>query len=106
LLLAEKGDIPESRKFFLRSLELMPERTRILYNLGLLENSQGNLPLAEEYFLKALKREPDNYDYLYAACTFYLEHGLNLKALPLAKHLVEKYPQNPAGKQLLNAASR
>jgi tetratricopeptide (TPR) repeat protein len=106
LLLAEKGDIPESRKFFLRSLELMPARTRILYNLGLLENSQGNLPLAEEYFLKALKREPDNYDYLYAACTFYLEHGLNLKALPLAKHLVEKYPQNPAGKQLLNAASR
>jgi predicted Zn-dependent protease len=84
----------------------MPERPRILYNLALLENSQGNSILAEEYLLNALIKEPDNYDFLYAVCTFYLEHKQNQKAAVYARRLVEKYPDNPAGKQLLQAASQ
>ncbi len=104
LLLAEKGDIEESRKYFIKALELMPDQTRILYNLALLENSQSNYSQAESYFLKALKIEPDNYDFLYGICTFYLQEKQNSKASVYAKHLIERYPENPIGQQLLQAA--
>jgi len=106
LLMAEMGRYDESRKFFLRAAELMPAQTRILYNLGLLENSLGNTAAAEGYLLKALGREPDNYDFLYALTTFYLEHKQNTKALPYARQIADKFPSNPAGNQLLEAAGR
>lgn len=47
-----------------------------------------------------------NFDFLYAVCTFYLEHKQNSKAIEYARQLVEKYPDNQAGKQLLQAASQ
>jgi tetratricopeptide (TPR) repeat protein len=106
LLLAETGKYDESRKFFLKAAEMLPQRPRILYNLGLLENSLGNKAAAEENLLKALSREPDNYDFLYALTTFYLEQKQNSKALPYARQLDEKFPQNPAGNQLLEAAKK
>ena len=106
LLLAETGRYDESRKFFLKAAAMMPQRPRILYNLGLLENSLGNIAAAEENLLKALNREPDNYDFLYALTTFYIEHKQNSKALPYAMKLAEKFPQNPAGNQLLEAAKK
>jgi tetratricopeptide (TPR) repeat protein len=106
LLLAEMGKIEESRKYFIKAAELMPEQPRIIYNLALLENSQGNLERAEECFLKALKRDPGNFDFLYAICTFYLEHQQNYKAVEYAKQLIEKYPQNPVGNQLLQTANQ
>jgi len=84
----------------------MPEQPRILYNFGLFENSNGNIAMAEEYLLKALKSEPDNYDFLYAVCTFYLEHKQNRKAVEFAIRLVDKYPENQAAKQILQAASQ
>ncbi len=93
LLMAEMGRYDESRKFFLKAAELMPAQTRILYNLGLLENSLGNTAAAEGYLLKALGREPDNFDFLYALTTFYLEHKQNAKALPYARQIAEKFPQ-------------
>ncbi|MFN8257054.1 MAG: tetratricopeptide repeat protein [Bacteroidales bacterium] len=101
LLLAEKGDINESRKYFIKASLLMPEQPRILYNLALLENSQSNFKEAENYFLKALKAEPDNFDFLYAICTFYLQKNRKIEAQKYAKHIMAKFPNNPAGKQLL-----
>lgn len=106
LLLAQNGNISESRKYFLKAIDLMPDRPRILYNLGLLENSEGNTDLAESYLLSAIKIEPDNFDFLYAACTFYLEHRQNNKAKIYAQLLANKFPDNPAGKQLLQAAAK
>ena len=106
LLLAEKGNIQESRKFFLKAAELMAEQPRILYNLALVENSQGNTTLAEEYLLSALSKEPDNYDFLYAICTFYLEHKQNSRAVVYANRIITKYPANPVGNQLLQAATK
>lgn len=106
LLLAERGRYEESRKFFLKAAELMPEQTRILYNLGLLENTLGNTASAEGYLLRAVKREPDSYDYLYALATFYLEHGQKTGALTYSKQLAEKFPTDPAGKQLVDAANK
>ena len=106
LLLAEKGKYDESRKFFLKAAELMPGQTRILYNLGLLENSLGNKSAAEGYLLKALSREPDNFDFLYALATFYLEQKQNARALLYARQIAEKFPGNPAGNQLLEAAKK
>jgi tetratricopeptide (TPR) repeat protein len=84
----------------------MPEQTRILYNLGLLENALGNTAAAEGYLLKALGREPDNYDYLYALSTFYLEHGEKAKAMIYARQLAQKFPDDRAARQLVDAAGR
>ena len=106
LLLAERGRYEESRQFFLKAAELLPEQTRIVYNLGLLENAMGNTSRAEEYLLKALKGEPGNYDYIYALATFYLEHGQKSRALTYAMQLTEKFPENPAGRQLIDAAGK
>jgi tetratricopeptide (TPR) repeat protein len=106
LLLAEVGNMPESRKYFLKSIELMPGQARIFYNFGLFENSQGNVKMAEEYLLNALQIEPDNYNFLYAVCTFYLEHNEKSKAAIHARRLMEKFPANAVGKQLLDMASR
>jgi tetratricopeptide (TPR) repeat protein len=104
LLLAEMGKIDESRKFFLKAVELLPDQPRILYNLALFENSQGNLAGAEKYLLEALKKDPDDFDFLYAICTFYIEHNKNSNAVDYARRMVDKYPQNPVGNQLLKAA--
>lgn len=104
LLLAELGKIEESRSYFLRAIELMPDRPRILYNLALFENSQGNIKLAEEYLVKALQKEPDNYDFLYAICAFLIENGQNSKAIIYAERMVEKYPGDQNGEQLLELA--
>ena len=64
------------------------------------------LQKAEEYLLNALKIEPDDYNFLYAMCTFYLEHNNKSKAAVYARQLMEKYPANATGKQLLDIASK
>jgi tetratricopeptide (TPR) repeat protein len=106
MLLAERGRYEESRQFFIKAAQLMPGQTRILYNLGLLENALGNTSSAEDYLVRALNKEPNSYDYLYALATFYLEHGQKEKALDYARQLAEKYPSDPAGRQLTEAAGR
>jgi Tfp pilus assembly protein PilF len=106
MLLAEQGRYGESREYFQKAAALMPEQTRILYNLGLLENAMGNTGAAEGYLLKVLGREPDNYDYLYALATFYIEHGEKAKAMIYARQLAQKFPENPAGSQLIDAAGK
>lgn len=106
LLLAEMQQVEESRKYFLKAAALIPENPRILYNLALLENAQGNYNQAEKYLLGALSKEPDNFDFLYAACTFYLERKQSARAAIYAKRIMEKYPDNPAGRQLLDAAAQ
>jgi tetratricopeptide (TPR) repeat protein len=106
LLLAEMGKIDESRLYFLKAAELIPDQPRILYNLALVENSQGNTTLAEKYLLSALSKEPYNYDFLYAICTFYLEHKQNSRALEYVNRIIKKYPANPVGNQLLQAARK
>jgi len=47
-----------------------------------------------------------NFDFLYAICSLYIEHKQNMKAVDYARRLVNKYPQNPVGNQLLKAASQ
>jgi tetratricopeptide (TPR) repeat protein len=106
LLLAEMGRYEESREFFIKAAELMPEQTRILYNLGLLENTLGNTSAAEGYLLRALRNDPDSFDYLYAITTFYLEHGQKTRALAYARQMAEKFPDDPAGHKLIEAAGK
>jgi hypothetical protein len=60
----------------------------------------------EENLLKALSREPNNYDFLYALTTFYIEQRHNSKALPYAMKITEKFPVRPAGKQLIETAKK
>ncbi|MCF8381912.1 MAG: tetratricopeptide repeat protein [Bacteroidales bacterium] len=105
LLLAQNGKFSESRKYFLEAIKILEGQPRILYNYALFENSQGNIGIAEEYLLKAYNSEPGNYDFIYALCTFYLEHNQKTKAVVYANLLIELFPQNPVGKQLLEMSS-
>ncbi|MDX9904800.1 MAG: tetratricopeptide repeat protein, partial [Bacteroidales bacterium] len=106
MLLAEQGRYDESRRYFQKAAALMPEQTRILYNLGLLENALGNTAAAEGYLLKVLGMDPDNYDYLYALATFYLEHSEKGRAMIYARQLAQKFPDDRAARQLVDAAGR
>ena len=78
---------------------------RIFYNLGLLYQMTGQLGKSESTLAKGVTMEPQNYDLLYALCTFYLQQKQNAKAAVYAQRIAELFPQNPVGKQLLQASS-
>ena len=88
-----------------QAAELMPERGRINYNLGLLQQYLQQLIEAEASLKKALEIEPDNLDFLYALTDFYLKRGELGKALQYAQEIKEKYPQNDLGQNLINQIS-
>ncbi len=56
--------------------------------------------------LKVLKKEPDNYDFLYAICTFYLENKQDSKAEIYAREIAIKFPSSPVGNQLLQLSRK
>jgi tetratricopeptide (TPR) repeat protein len=78
---------------------------RIFYNLGLLYQMTGQLGKSESTLARGLAMEPQNYDLLYALCTFYLQQKQNVKAAVYAQRIADLFPQNPMGKQLLQASS-
>ncbi|HHJ10972.1 MAG TPA: tetratricopeptide repeat protein [Bacteroidetes bacterium] len=102
LLMAEKKDYNKALSYLLEAVRRMPDYIRINYNIALLYQQMGKKNEAEKYLLKCLQAEPDNFDYLLAAATFYLHLGDKDKARRYASLLTEKYPQNPAGKNILN----
>ena len=106
LLEAEKKQYNKALTYLLEAARRMPEYTRINYNLSLLYQQLGKKKEAEIYLQKCLKAEPDNFDYLYAAATYYLKMGDNAKAKQYAVRLSEKYPNNPAGQNILNLLTK
>ncbi len=106
LLMAEKKDYNKALNYLLEAARRMPEYTRIDYNLSLLYQQIGKEKEAEAYLMKCLKTEPDNFDYLYAAASFYMQTGNIPKAKDYATRLAEKYPGNPAGKNILNLINK
>ena len=103
LLKAEKKEYNEALKYLLEAARRMPEYIRINYNIALLYQQMGKFGETEKYLQKCLAAEPDNYDYLYAAATFYLNRHDREKARHYATLLKEKYPGNPAGNNILQA---
>ena len=85
-----------------KASKLMPERTRINYNTGLMLQYLGRTDEAEKELLAALKTEPNNFDFLYALSDHYVKQKKYFKAENIAKKLKKLYPANTLGNDILN----
>ena len=101
LLLVEMKKPHQAVAYLEIAAEGLETRSRIWYNLGLLQASLGQEAEAEAALLKAKVLEPDNPDILFALADFYLKSNRPQRAKIYAELLVEKYPQNPIGYQLV-----
>jgi len=101
LLLVEIGKPYEAVQYLRSAAEGLKTRPRIWYNLGLLQASLGRDNDAETALINAMELEQDNPDYLFALADFYLKRNRPQRAKIYSKLLIEKYPQNPMGYQLL-----
>ncbi|MGB3647207.1 MAG: tetratricopeptide repeat protein, partial [Desulfobulbales bacterium] len=101
LLLVEMKKPDQAVAYLEIAAEGLETRSRIWYNLGLLQASLGQEAEAEAALLKAKVLEPDNPDILFALADFYLKSNRPQRAKIYAELLIEKYPQNPVGYQLM-----
>ena len=106
LLLVEMKKQDQAADYLKIAAEGLQVRSRIWYNLGLLQASLGQDAEAEAALLRAKILEPDNPDYLFALADFYIKRRRPQRAKIYAELLVEKYPQNPMGYQLLQVIGR
>jgi tetratricopeptide (TPR) repeat protein len=101
LLLAEEKRYEEAAVCLEKAAQGIPQRARIHYNLGLLLQLLGRDSEAEKELLAALRIEPDNIDFLYAAADHFLKRGRLGEAKRMAETMIERYPSNRLGHDLL-----
>jgi Tfp pilus assembly protein PilF len=101
LLLVEKGNYDDAVKYLKKASEGMPERARVHYNLGLLLQQLGYDTEAEEALKRAYEKEMASFDYLYALADFYLKRSRYNEAKHYVEQIVNRYPDMPIGKTLL-----
>ena len=77
--------------------EGLPERGRVLYNFGLVEQALGRLPEAERALNAAVDTDPGNIDFLFALADHYIKRGELLRARAVADRMIEAQPGNKAG---------
>lgn len=106
LLLVEMKKPGQAVDYLEAAAQGMQTRSRAWYNLGLLQASLGHDAEAEAALLKAKVLEPDSLDYLFALADFYLKRNRRQRARIYAELLIEKYPQNPIGYQLMQVLGR
>ena len=106
LLLVEMKKPDQAIAYLESAAEGLQTRSRIWYNLGLLQASLGQDDEAEGALFKAMELEPGNPDYLFALADFYLKRNRPQRARIYAEILIEKYPQNPIGYQLIQVIER
>jgi tetratricopeptide (TPR) repeat protein len=106
LLLVEMKRPEQAVEYLKTAAEGLESRSRIWYNLGLLQASLDQDTEAEAALLRAKILEPDNPDFLFALADFYIKRRRPQRAKIYAEQLIEKYPQNPMGYQLLEVIKR
>lgn len=106
LLLVEMEKPLQAAVYLETAAEGLQNRSRVWYNLGLLQARLGEDLEAEDAFLKARLLEPDNPDFLFALAEFYLKRDRRRRAKIYAEELIEKFPQNPIGYQLMQILGR
>jgi len=106
LLLAENQKYDEAARHLEIAAQGLPGRGRVHYNLGLLLQHLKRNTAAEAALLAALEIEPHNLDYLYAAADHYLKRGELIKAADLARQIIQKYPRQTIGHDILNFVNK
>ncbi len=102
LLLAEKKEYGEAITYMQKASELIPERSRINYNTGLMLQYLGRNKEAEAELLKAIDKDPNNFDFLYALADHYIKTRQTKKALKIGEKLKLLYPNNQMGTNIIN----
>ncbi|MBB4842571.1 Tfp pilus assembly protein PilF [Paucibacter oligotrophus] len=87
LLAEEKKRLPEAAEALARAAELLPERSRVFYNLGLARQAQGRRAQAEQALLSAARLAPADPDPAYALALLYAQGAEPAKALVWAQRL-------------------
>jgi len=106
LLLSEEERYGEAVTYLEKAVKGMPKHARAHYNLGLLLQQLKRDAEAEVALLKALELEHKNMDYMYALADYYLKREKFARAKQIAEDMIEKYPANPIGYDLLNLIKR
>jgi len=102
LLYAEQKRYRESTDILEKALLQKDPNPRIYYNLGLIYQYLNEYKMAESYLLKADSVLPNKFDVIYALADFYIKRGNRSRAELYAKELIDKFPSNKAGENLLN----
>ncbi|MFZ0243462.1 MAG: tetratricopeptide repeat protein, partial [Desulfobacterales bacterium] len=79
----------------------LPRRSRIHYNLGLLQQQLRRDPEAETSLKQALAIEPDRPEYAYALAVFYLQRRQFDKARQVAEKMIAEPASRSEGERLL-----
>lgn len=104
LIKSEQNEFLEAVKWLLKAAEINPNMPRIYYNLGLLYQKTGEKAKAEKALKETLKISQNNLDYMYALSYFYIQEKQFKKAEYIARQIIEKYPNQKIGHDLLKAA--
>lgn len=101
LLLVEQKKYQDAVIYLKKAAKGLPKRARIHYNLGLLLQFLKHNFEAKEALLDALSLEPDNFDFLFAIADNFIKTGDYDKARMVAKKMIELYPGNQKGHDIL-----
>ncbi|MCD4721710.1 MAG: tetratricopeptide repeat protein [Desulfobacula sp.] len=105
LLLVEEKKYDQAVIFLQKAANGLPGRARIQYNLGLLLQFQKKDKAAEKALLRALSLEPGNFDFLFAMADHYLKRNQLDNALLVAQKMIELFPDNKIGHDILKYAN-
>jgi tetratricopeptide (TPR) repeat protein len=102
LLYAEQKRYKEAADILEEATKKPNVNPRIYYNLGLIYQYLKEEKKAESSLLKAYTVSPNEFDIIYALVDLYIKKGNKNIALKYANEIDEKFPSNPAGKQILD----
>ena len=102
LLQAEMGDYDNSIISLRNAAVLIPEQSRIWFNLFKLLDFKNESAEAETAINKCLELEAGNTEFLYAKIEFLLKQKRTDDAVDVAKKVLEYYPNSPDKKDLQN----
>ncbi len=106
LILAERGDYDAAARRLGRAVDLLPDDARIHYNLALVLERLERSDAAESSLRTAIRLAPNDPDVLYALAFHYLNRGRLDEAEALGKRFVERHPERPEGRLLLERITR
>ena len=106
LLYAEQKRFKEAVEYLEKAAIQSNANNRIYYNLGLIYQYLNDDKKAESSLLKANSNSPNDFDILYALADFYVKRNRFEVAKKYANELENKFPSNPAGKQIIDYINR
>lgn len=90
-----KKDFAQARAQYLRALELRPEDTNAMYNLGNTYAATGELALAQGYYEKILFLNPEHVDALFNLGFVLREEGADAQSFAILQRLIQLQPNSP-----------